>query len=209
MLSFQCADCSSETFWTGGRSKECHLHTGKASIPHRFSSYNTRLWTYRTSPLSSLRPVTIASLTCKTSCIRILEGERKLHSLLTQCPLLLHHSKTHEWGRLYVVYGPIPILLLSHSCTLHHRRRTLVAIGTHDLDTIEGPLTYEALPPEKIKFRPLNQVCMRMCVWMCLCVCVYICVCIHSCNKLCVCVCVCVCVCIIAIYDWTMADLTH
>ena len=37
------------------------------------------------------------------------------------------------------------------------RQRTLVAIGTHDLDTIEGPFTYEALPPEKINFVPLNQ----------------------------------------------------
>lgn len=37
------------------------------------------------------------------------------------------------------------------------RGRTLVAIGTHDLDTIKGPFTYEALPPKDIKFRPLNQ----------------------------------------------------
>ncbi|CAI5726480.1 unnamed protein product [Hyaloperonospora brassicae] len=37
------------------------------------------------------------------------------------------------------------------------RRRTLVAIGTHDLDTIEGPFTYNALPPNEIKFRPLAQ----------------------------------------------------
>src|ERR1700712_531959 len=37
------------------------------------------------------------------------------------------------------------------------RQRTLVAIGTHDLDTIEGPFTYEALPPDEIKFAPLNQ----------------------------------------------------
>lgn len=37
------------------------------------------------------------------------------------------------------------------------RQRTLVAIGTHDLDTIKGPFTYEALPPQKIKFVPLNQ----------------------------------------------------
>ncbi len=34
----------------------------------------------------------------------------------------------------------------------------MVAIGTHDLDTVEGPFTYEALPPEQIKFKPLNQV---------------------------------------------------
>ena len=37
------------------------------------------------------------------------------------------------------------------------RGRTLVAMGTHDLDTIQGPFTYEALPPKDIKFTPLNQ----------------------------------------------------
>ncbi|XP_074562785.1 phenylalanine--tRNA ligase beta subunit, cytoplasmic-like [Curcuma longa] len=38
------------------------------------------------------------------------------------------------------------------------RRRTLVAIGTHDLDTIQGPFSYEALPPQEINFVPLKQV---------------------------------------------------
>ena len=37
------------------------------------------------------------------------------------------------------------------------RQRTLVSIGTHDLDTLKGPFTYEALPPEEIEFIPLNQ----------------------------------------------------
>ncbi|KAF2875579.1 phenylalanyl-tRNA synthetase beta chain [Massariosphaeria phaeospora] len=37
------------------------------------------------------------------------------------------------------------------------RQRTLVSIGTHDLDTIKGPFTYEALAPEQIEFVPLNQ----------------------------------------------------
>jgi phenylalanyl-tRNA synthetase beta chain len=37
------------------------------------------------------------------------------------------------------------------------RQRSLVAIGTHDLDTLKGPFTYEALPPRDIKFIPLNQ----------------------------------------------------
>jgi phenylalanyl-tRNA synthetase beta chain len=37
------------------------------------------------------------------------------------------------------------------------RQRTLVSIGTHDLDTIKGPFTYEALPHKDIKFVPLNQ----------------------------------------------------
>lgn len=43
---------------------------------------------------------------------------------------------------------------------LHHnicRKRTLVAIGTHDLDTIKGPFTYEARKPQDINFIPLNQ----------------------------------------------------
>ena len=38
------------------------------------------------------------------------------------------------------------------------RKRTLVAIGTHDLDTIQPPFVYRALPPKEIKFKPLNQV---------------------------------------------------
>ncbi|KAF1360725.1 phenylalanyl-tRNA synthetase [Lizonia empirigonia] len=37
------------------------------------------------------------------------------------------------------------------------RQRTLVSIGTHDLDTVQGPFTYEALKPEEIEFVPLNQ----------------------------------------------------
>ena len=43
---------------------------------------------------------------------------------------------------------------------LHHnvcRRRTLVAIGTHDLDTVSPPFRYRALPPRDINFIPLAQ----------------------------------------------------
>lgn len=43
---------------------------------------------------------------------------------------------------------------------LHHnicRKRTLVAIGTHDLDTLAPPFTYEALAPKAIEFTPLSQ----------------------------------------------------
>ncbi|KAL0208522.1 hypothetical protein P9112_011109 [Eukaryota sp. TZLM1-RC] len=36
------------------------------------------------------------------------------------------------------------------------RRRTLVAIGTHDLDTIQGPLTYTTDSVDDINFAPLN-----------------------------------------------------
>ncbi|CAD7083828.1 unnamed protein product [Hermetia illucens] len=37
------------------------------------------------------------------------------------------------------------------------RKRTLVAIGTHDLDTLKGPFIYDARKPEDIRFKPLNQ----------------------------------------------------
>lgn len=37
------------------------------------------------------------------------------------------------------------------------RKRTLVSMGTHDLDTIKGPFEYRAESPKQIKFAPLNQ----------------------------------------------------
>ncbi|EFN85934.1 phenylalanine--tRNA ligase beta subunit [Harpegnathos saltator] len=37
------------------------------------------------------------------------------------------------------------------------RKRSLVSIGTHDLDTIKGPFLYDAKPPSEIYFKPLNQ----------------------------------------------------
>ncbi|CCF57345.1 hypothetical protein KAFR_0C03530 [Kazachstania africana CBS 2517] len=37
------------------------------------------------------------------------------------------------------------------------RNRTLVAMGTHNLDATTGPFHYRALPPKDIKFVPLNQ----------------------------------------------------
>ena len=37
------------------------------------------------------------------------------------------------------------------------RKRTLVAIGTHDLDTLKAPFRYDARKPEEIKFVPLSQ----------------------------------------------------
>jgi len=38
------------------------------------------------------------------------------------------------------------------------RQRSLVAIGTHDLAKVKGPaFTYEALPPEAVRFVPLKQ----------------------------------------------------
>lgn len=37
------------------------------------------------------------------------------------------------------------------------RKRSIVSIGTHDLDTIQGPFLYTAMKPQELKFKPLNQ----------------------------------------------------
>ncbi len=37
------------------------------------------------------------------------------------------------------------------------RKRTLVAVGTHDYDTIKGPFIYDARKPQDIVFTPLNK----------------------------------------------------
>lgn len=37
------------------------------------------------------------------------------------------------------------------------RQRTLVAIGTHDLDSVQGPFVYDARTPQDIKFVPLTH----------------------------------------------------
>ena len=37
------------------------------------------------------------------------------------------------------------------------RNRTLVAIGTHDLDSVQGPFTYDARSPQSIRFVPLTH----------------------------------------------------
>lgn len=41
--------------------------------------------------------------------------------------------------------------------SIFRSKRTLASMGTHDLDTIQGPFSYEALPHKEIKFVPLNK----------------------------------------------------
>lgn len=51
----------------------------------------------------------------------------------------------------------IILMLLNYELCFVRRKRSLVAIGTHDLDTISGPFTYTAKAPGNIRFKPLNQ----------------------------------------------------
>jgi hypothetical protein len=56
---------------------------------------------------------------------------------------------------IFISYFPLflPFLVLTV-----RSKRTLVAIGTHDLDTLAPPFTYEALRPEEIRFLPLRAI---------------------------------------------------
>lgn len=71
--------------------------------------------------------VTTVSLICKISFIRICAG-RWLFTCSREVLYVAYSSVTDDFQ---------PVTLAA--C----RRRTLVAIGTHDLDTLEGPFTYE------------------------------------------------------------------
>ncbi|RZR73009.1 hypothetical protein BHM03_00019150 [Ensete ventricosum] len=66
--------------------------------------------------------------------------------------------RMHVKPEFLLVHGICVGYLVKFFSFSNTRRRTLVAIGTHDLDTIQGPFTYEALPPQEINFVPLKQV---------------------------------------------------
>lgn len=44
-----------------------------------------------------------------------------------------------------------------NSVNVWHRKRTLVSVGTHDLDTVKGPFKYDAVPRKDINFVPLKE----------------------------------------------------
>jgi hypothetical protein len=43
----------------------------------------------------------------------------------------------------FIIPISLPLIMLASILFIRFRRRTLVAIGTHDLDTLQGPFTYE------------------------------------------------------------------
>ncbi|KAI3939223.1 hypothetical protein MKX01_002091 [Papaver californicum] len=72
--------------------------------------------------------------------------------------------------RIFLGLDEIPTYTLSNTpkesmLKMHVKKETVissnrtyaVAIGTHDLDTLQGPFTYEALSPEEINSVPLKQ----------------------------------------------------
>ena len=80
--------------------------------------------------------------------------------LLKSTSCWLTSTKLHHWGHT-IIYESRYDSFIDLQDKLHQniaRKRTLVAIGTHDLDTIKGPFKYMAKPPDQIKFKPLNQI---------------------------------------------------
>ncbi|KAA0191350.1 Phenylalanine tRNA synthetase like beta subunit [Fasciolopsis buskii] len=91
---------------------------------------------------------------------------RKLH----RDPLIsLHVSSSTQLVRPFVVAAILRNITLTDASfnsiidlqeKLHQnicRKRSLVAIGTHDLDTIQSPFFYDAKTPSEIRFVPLNK----------------------------------------------------
>jgi len=64
-------------------------------------------------------------------------------------------SFDHDSSERHHAGDPKELTLLLYDCDCS--RRTLVSIGTHDLDSIEGPFSYEAKPPSDIRFVPLDK----------------------------------------------------
>ncbi|KAK7845266.1 phenylalanine--trna ligase beta subunit [Quercus suber] len=106
--------------------------------------------------------------------LRIFNGQQeiptyKVANISTKSMLKMHVKPETSSIRSYVVCAVLRGLTFDAASynsfidlqdKLHQnicRRRTLVAIGTHDLDTLHGPFTYEALPPSSINFVPLKQ----------------------------------------------------
>jgi phenylalanyl-tRNA synthetase beta chain len=107
-----------------------------------------------------------------TQALRVFMGKQRMpdYQLVTPAePLTMTVEAATSQIRPYVVCAVLRNLHFTENSynsfielqeKLHQnicRKRTLVAIGTHDLDTLSGPFLYTAKPPNDIKFRALNQ----------------------------------------------------
>eukprot|EP00798_Chlamydomonas_sp_ICE-L_P030412 gene30412-35417_t len=93
---------------------------------------------------------TLADMTGKTMQKMVVKPQTALVRPFVVCAIL--RGCTFDPAR-YASFIDLQDKLHQNLC----RQRSLVAIGTHDLSTIQGPFTYEALPPQDIKFMPLKQ----------------------------------------------------
>ncbi|CAD5229356.1 unnamed protein product [Bursaphelenchus okinawaensis] len=104
--------------------------------------------------------------------LRVFEGVEKpprYEVLKVKDPVVLKVEKSVEAVRPYIVSAILRDVTFDEDTynsfidlqdKLHQnicRKRTLVSVGTHDLDTVKEPFYYRALKPEDIKFVPLNK----------------------------------------------------
>lgn len=82
----------------------------------------------------------------------VLKVDRSASPLRPYCVCAILRNVTFDASR-YKSFIDLQDKLHQNIC----RRRTYVAIGTHDLDTIQGPFHYKNLPPSEINFVPLTE----------------------------------------------------
>lgn len=78
---------------------------------------------------------------------------RSTRAIRPYCVAAVLRGLSFEDERVYKSFIDLQDKLHQNIC----RRRTLVAIGTHDLDTLTPPFRYEARAPTDIEFIPLSQ----------------------------------------------------
>lgn len=76
--------------------------------------------------------------------------------LVSVIPFTLTSILVTLWSTCNSRVFPPNLICFSHFLFLC-RKRSLVAIGTHDLDTIQAPFFYDAKTPAEIRFVPLNK----------------------------------------------------
>lgn len=105
---------------------------------------------------SNLLTVTISPEVSFESCnfriqlFNILDGQTQKIRPYFACAILRNVKFT---PRSYASFIDLQDKLHQNIC----RRRQLVSMGTHDLDTLKQPFRYEARPPKDIKFVPLGK----------------------------------------------------
>uniref|UniRef100_A0A7S1CP76 phenylalanine--tRNA ligase n=1 Tax=Bicosoecida sp. CB-2014 TaxID=1486930 RepID=A0A7S1CP76_9STRA len=79
--------------------------------------------------------------------------ERATGAIRPYCVSAVLRGVSFADPRVYASFIDLQDKLHQNIC----RRRSLVAIGTHDLATLKPPFRYRALPPTDIRFVPLSQ----------------------------------------------------
>ncbi|KAG5528486.1 hypothetical protein RHGRI_029245 [Rhododendron griersonianum] len=147
--------------------QSCNVHSFCKTLTTSDTSTHGGFFVLRRHADDCLPPLVSSKIPIKSAFVDLYIDFHKNHHIVFYCRrwclvltssfLFQDMSQQPPWQELFLEKSHAILLLRWRHCSLF-RRRTLVAIGTHDLDTINGPFTYEALPPSEINFVPLKQV---------------------------------------------------